>query len=94
MRGADYFAITGTLSRVDSNGAGLIIAGFDSVVNGMAIGQTKTVTIPAAQANGTQTSATNPLAGQDLTLIITLLALNLQTNSPVNSPSTPLSTGQ
>jgi FKBP-type peptidyl-prolyl cis-trans isomerase 2 len=53
MLGTDCFAITGTLSRVDSNGAGLIIAGFDSVVNGMAIGQTKTVTIPAAQANGT-----------------------------------------
>jgi hypothetical protein len=93
MRGSDCFAITGTLRQVDSHGIGLIIAGFDSVVNGMAISQTKTVTYPAAQTNGIQTSATNPLAGQDLTLIMTLLALNLQTNSPVNSPSTPLSTG-
>ena len=57
-------------------GTGQVIAGFDAAVNGMAVGQTKTVKIPAAQAYGTQKSASNPLAGQDLTFIITLLAIN------------------
>jgi FKBP-type peptidyl-prolyl cis-trans isomerase len=42
----------------------------------MNVGETKTVTIPAAQAYGTTTSASNPLAGQDLTFVITLLAIN------------------
>jgi FKBP-type peptidyl-prolyl cis-trans isomerase len=41
----------------------------------MEIGQTKTVTIPAAQAYGTTTNASNPLAGQDLTFVITLLKI-------------------
>ena len=53
-------------------GAGQVIAGFDAGVRGMYIGQTKTVNIPAAQAYGTQKSASNPLAGQNLTFIITL----------------------
>jgi outer membrane lipoprotein-sorting protein len=56
-------------------GQGQVIAGFDAAVTGMAVGQTKTVTIPAAQAYGTTPSASNPLAGQDLTFIITLLKI-------------------
>jgi FKBP-type peptidyl-prolyl cis-trans isomerase len=57
-------------------GMGQVIAGFDAAVDGMNVGETKTVTIPAAQAYGTTTSASNPLAGQDLTFVITLLAIN------------------
>jgi len=57
-------------------GMGQVIAGFDAAVDGMNVGETKTVTIPAAQAYGTATSASNPLAGQDLTFVITLLAIN------------------
>ena len=53
-------------------GTGQVIAGFDAAVDGMNVGETKTVTIPAAQAYGTTTSASNPLAGQDLTFVITL----------------------
>ena len=56
-------------------GQNQVIPGFESAVTGMAIGQTKTVIIPAAQAYGTQKSATNPLAGQNLTFVITLLEI-------------------
>jgi FKBP-type peptidyl-prolyl cis-trans isomerase len=57
-------------------GQGQVIAGFDDAVTGMNVGETKTVTIPAAQAYGAAPSASNPLAGQDLTFVITLLAIN------------------
>ena len=57
-------------------GQGQVIAGFDDAVTGMNVGETKTVTIPAAQAYGATPSASNPLAGQDLTFVITLLAIN------------------
>jgi peptidylprolyl isomerase len=57
-------------------GAGQVIAGFDAAVDGMKVGETKTVAIPAAQAYGTAPSASNPLAGQDLTFVIILLAIN------------------
>ena len=57
-------------------GAGQVIEGFDDAVTGMNVGETKTVTIPAAQAYGAAPSASNPLAGQDLTFVITLLAIN------------------
>ena len=57
-------------------GTGQVIAGFDAAVVGMNVGETKTVTIPAAEAYGTTPSASNPLAGQDLTFVITLLAIN------------------
>lgn len=33
-------------------GSGQVIAGFDAAVDGMAVGETRTVTIPAAQAYG------------------------------------------
>jgi FKBP-type peptidyl-prolyl cis-trans isomerase len=56
-------------------GVGQVIAGFDAAVNGMAVGQTKTVKIAAKDAYGTQKSASNPLAGQNLTFIITLLQI-------------------
>jgi len=57
-------------------GQGQVIPGFDDAVTGMNVGETKTVTIPAAQAYGATPSASNPLAGQDLTFVITLLAIN------------------
>jgi peptidylprolyl isomerase len=38
-------------------GAGQVIAGFDDAVTGMAPGDTKTVTIPAAEAYGTRDDA-------------------------------------
>jgi len=41
----------------------------------MTIGQTKTVKIAAKDAYGTQKSASNPLAGQNLTFVITLLEI-------------------
>jgi hypothetical protein len=56
-------------------GQNQVIVGFETAVTGMEIGQTKTVTIPAAQAYGTTTNASNPLAGQDLTFVITLLKI-------------------
>jgi len=57
-------------------GTGQVIAGFDNAVTGMNTGETKTVTIPAAQAYGATPNASNPLAGQDLTFTITMLAIN------------------
>jgi FKBP-type peptidyl-prolyl cis-trans isomerase len=57
-------------------GTGQVIEGFDNAVTGMNVGETKTVTIPAAQAYGATPSDSNPLAGQDLTYVITLLAIN------------------
>jgi FKBP-type peptidyl-prolyl cis-trans isomerase len=75
--GSTYQTTVGTGQHFSFTlGAGQVIVGFDAAVNGMAVGQTKTVKIPAAQAYGTQKSAGNPLAGQDLTFIITLLAIN------------------
>jgi FKBP-type peptidyl-prolyl cis-trans isomerase len=75
--GSTYQTTVGTGQHFSFTlGAGQVIVGFDAAVNGMAVGQTKTVKIPAAQAYGTQKSASNPLAGQDLTFIITLLAIN------------------
>lgn len=59
-------------------GQNQVIPGFEAAVTGMAVGQTKTVTIPAAQAYGTQKSATNPLGGQNLTFVITLLKIGTQ----------------
>jgi FKBP-type peptidyl-prolyl cis-trans isomerase len=56
-------------------GVGQVIPGFDAAVNGMAVGQTKTVKIAAKDAYGTQKSASNPLAGQNLTFVITLLQI-------------------
>ena len=77
--GSVYQTTVGTGSHFDFTlGTGQVIAGFDAAVNGMRVGETKTVKIPAAQAYGTQKSASNPLAGQDLTFIITLLAINPQ----------------
>jgi peptidylprolyl isomerase len=57
-------------------GTGQVIEGFDNAVTGMNVGETKTVTIPAAQAYGATPNASNPLAGQDLTFVITMLAIN------------------
>jgi FKBP-type peptidyl-prolyl cis-trans isomerase len=56
-------------------GQNQVISGFEKAVNGMKVGETKTVTIPAAEAYGTTPSASNPLAGQDLTFIIKLLQI-------------------
>ena len=56
-------------------GTNSVIAGFETAVTGMQVGETKTVTIPAAQAYGTQPSVSNPLAGKDLTFVITLLEI-------------------
>jgi FKBP-type peptidyl-prolyl cis-trans isomerase len=75
--GTVYQTTVGTGNHFDFTlGTGEVIAGFDAAVNGMYVGQTKTVKIPAAQAYGTQKSTSNPLAGQDLTFVITLLAIN------------------
>ena len=41
-------------------GQNQVIAGFENAVNGMKVGETKTVTIPAAEAYGTTPSASNP----------------------------------
>ena len=43
--------INGTLLSF-TLGKGMVVAGFDKAVTGMAVGQTKTVTIPVAQAYG------------------------------------------
>ena len=56
-------------------GQNQVIAGFETAVNGMKVGETKTVTILAAEAYGTTPSASNPLAGQNLTFIIKLLQI-------------------
>jgi len=56
-------------------GQNQVIVGFEKAVLGMIVGETKTVTIPAAQAYGATPSASNPLAGKDLTFIITLLEI-------------------
>ena len=56
-------------------GQNQVIVGFEKAVTGMKVGETKTVTIPAAEAYGTTPSATNPLAGKDLTFIIKLLQI-------------------
>ena len=56
-------------------GQNQVIAGFENAVNGMKVGETKTVTIPAAEAYGTTPSASNPLAGQDLTFVNKLLQI-------------------
>ena len=56
-------------------GQNQVIAGFEKAVTGMKVGETKTVTIPAAEAYGTAPSASNPLAGQNLTFEIKLLQI-------------------
>jgi peptidylprolyl isomerase len=56
-------------------GQNQVIAGFEKAVTGMKVGETKTVTIPAAEAYGTTPDPNNPLAGQDLTFIIKLLEI-------------------
>lgn len=56
-------------------GQNQVIAGFEKAVTGMKVGETKTVTIPAAEAYGATPSASNPLAGQDLTFVIKLLQI-------------------
>jgi FKBP-type peptidyl-prolyl cis-trans isomerase len=56
-------------------GTGAVIVGFDKAVIGMTVGETKTVVVPAAEGYGATPSASNELAGQDLTFIITLLEI-------------------
>ena len=56
-------------------GQNQVIVGFEKAVLGMTVGETKTVTIPAAQAYGATPSAGNPLAGKDLTFVIKLLEI-------------------
>ena len=56
-------------------GQNQVITGFEKAVTGMKVGQTKTVTIPAAEAYGTTPNPSNPLAGQDLTFEIKLLQI-------------------
>jgi FKBP-type peptidyl-prolyl cis-trans isomerase len=55
-------------------GAGQVIAGFDRAVEGMAVGESKTVTIPPAEAYGE--SGSHPLAGKTLIFEITLVGIN------------------
>jgi peptidylprolyl isomerase len=52
-------------------GTGKVIKGFDDAVMGMEVGQTKEVTIAAKDAYGAKPGG-HPLAGKDLTFIITL----------------------
>lgn len=54
-------------------GSGQVIPGFDAAVNGMEVGERKTVTIPPAEAYG---SGGHPLAGQALTFAIELVEVN------------------
>jgi hypothetical protein len=56
-------------------GTGAVIVGFDKAVTGMTVGESKTVLIPAAEGYGATPSASNELAGQDLTFTITLLEI-------------------
>ena len=56
-------------------GTGAVIVGFDKAVTGMTVGETKTVVVPAAEGYGATPSASNELAGQDLTFTITLLEI-------------------
>ena len=57
-------------------GAGQVIAGFDKGVLGMAVGESKTITIPPAEAYGERGS--HPLAGKTLIFEITLVGINPQ----------------
>jgi FKBP-type peptidyl-prolyl cis-trans isomerase len=56
-------------------GTGAVIVGFDKAVTGMKVGESKTVLIPAAEGYGATPSASNELAGQDLTFEIKLLEI-------------------
>ena len=56
-------------------GQNQVITGFENAVTGMKVGESKTVTIPAAEAYGTTPNASNPLAGKDLTFEIKLLQI-------------------
>jgi FKBP-type peptidyl-prolyl cis-trans isomerase len=56
-------------------GQNQVIVGFEKAVIGMKVGESKTVIIAAAEAYGATPSASNPLAGQDLTFEIKLLQI-------------------
>ena len=73
--GTVYQSTVGSTPFEFTLGTNSVIVGFETAVTGMKVGETKTVTIPAAQAYGTKTSASNPLAGKDLTFVITLLQI-------------------
>ena len=73
--GSVYQTTVGNTPFEFTLGTHSVIVGFETAVNGMTVGETKTVTIPAAQAYGAQPNASNPLAGKDLTFVITLLQI-------------------
>lgn len=54
-------------------GDGQVIPGFENAVDGMAFGETKTVTIPPEEAYGK--SGAHPLAGKTLVFEITLVGI-------------------
>ena len=57
-------------------GAGQMIAGFDSGVVGMAVGEEKTLTLPPEEAYGESSAINNhPLAGKTLIFKITLVSI-------------------
>lgn len=60
-------------------GAGEAIAGFDSAVVGMEVGETKTIRVPPEQAYGT--SGSHPLANKTLFFELELLSINEDTTS-------------
>ena len=73
--GTVYQTTVGSTPFEFTLGTNAVIAGFETAVTGMKVGETKTVTIPAAQAYGATPSASNPLAGKDLTFVIKLLQI-------------------
>ena len=73
--GTVYQTTVGSTPFEFTLGQNQVIAGFEKAVTGMKVGETKTVTIPAAEAYGATPNPNNPLAGQDLTFIIKLLEI-------------------
>lgn len=56
-------------------GSGMVIAGFDSGVTGLAIGETKTIEIPAKDAYGEDPNSGHPLAGKALIFDLELVEI-------------------
>lgn len=56
-------------------GSGMVIIGFDQGVTGLAIGETKTIEIPARDAYGEDVDSGHPLAGKDLIFDLELVEI-------------------
>lgn len=56
-------------------GGGMVIVGFDAGVTGLAVGETKTIEIPARDAYGEDPNSGHRLAGKDLIFDLELVAI-------------------